>query len=147
MGKKRSRKFRGYRRHGHGMKGRRGKGLRGGKGMAGLCKHRFIWMVKYRPDHWGRHGFTSHHPRREVRAISIKKMHEMLPIWLENGYARREGDIVVVDLGAAGYQKLLGSGRVTTKLKVIVEDASERAVEKITAAGGEVEMHGRADTA
>jgi large subunit ribosomal protein L15 len=47
-----------------------------------------------------------------------------------------EGD--EINLTEMGYHKLLGSGLVTRKIKVNVPVATERAVEKITAAGGEV---------
>ena len=43
--------------HGRGKKAGRGAGLRGGRGNAGLLKHRFMYMTKYMPDHFGRHGF------------------------------------------------------------------------------------------
>ncbi len=136
MGKKRSRKFRGLRRHGHGMKGRRGKGLRGGKGMAGLCKHRYIWMVKYAPDHWGNYGFTSHHPKKEIKAINLREIEERLPEFIEKGFAREEDGEIFVDLTAAGYNKLLGNGRITRPMKIKVEYASAKAIEKLKSLGG-----------
>ena len=43
--------------HGRGKKAGRGAGLRGGRGNAGLLKHRHMYMTKYMPDHFGRHGF------------------------------------------------------------------------------------------
>ena len=43
--------------HGKGKKGGRGAGLRGGRGNAGLLKHKWMHMVKYDPNHFGRHGF------------------------------------------------------------------------------------------
>ena len=43
--------------HGRGKKGGRGAGLRGGRGNAGLLKHRHMHMTKNMPDHFGRHGF------------------------------------------------------------------------------------------
>ncbi|MCX7835383.1 MAG: 50S ribosomal protein L15 [bacterium] len=39
-----------------------------------------------------------------------------------------------------GPVKILGRGNITKKLKVIVDAASQRAIEKIRAAGGEVEL-------
>lgn len=136
MGKKRSRKFRGYRRHGHGMKGRRGKGLRGGRGMAGLCKHRYIWMIKYAPDHWGTHGFTSHHPKPEIRAITLKDLDEKIDELIEMGYAREEGGKIIVDLNAAGYNRLLATGKVSRPLYVKVDYYSPRVEERLREAGG-----------
>ena len=43
-----------------------------------------------------------------------------------------------VDLGALGFTRLLGRGRVTAALKVIVDSASPSAVAKIEGAGGSV---------
>ncbi|GAH16501.1 unnamed protein product, partial [marine sediment metagenome] len=43
--------------HGKGKKGGRGAGLRGGRGNAGLLKHKHMYMTKNMPDHFGRHGF------------------------------------------------------------------------------------------
>src|SRR6266571_3554388 len=49
----RTRKLRGSRTHGRGKKHGRGAGGRGGTGMAGLHKHKFKWMIKYDPEHFG----------------------------------------------------------------------------------------------
>ena len=43
--------------HGRGKKAGRGAGLRGGRGNAGLLKHKYMHMIKYMPDHFGKHGF------------------------------------------------------------------------------------------
>ena len=53
----RTSRFRGSRTHGRGQKAGRGKGKRGGFGNSGMHKHKFKWMIKYDPDHFGRHGF------------------------------------------------------------------------------------------
>ena len=50
-------KYRGGRTHGRGRKAGRGAGLRGGRGNAGLHKHKWISTVKYSPEHFGRRGF------------------------------------------------------------------------------------------
>ena len=53
----RTRKFRGLRTHGRGIKAGRGAGKQGGRGNAGLHKYKFKSMLIYAPDHFGRHGF------------------------------------------------------------------------------------------
>jgi len=53
----RTKKFRGTRTHGRGKKAGRGAGLHGGTGNAGLHKHKVQYMLKFMPDHFGRHGF------------------------------------------------------------------------------------------
>jgi large subunit ribosomal protein L15 len=45
-----------------------------------------------------------------------------------------------LDLSALGIDKLLGTGKVSSALTVTVDSASAKAVEKIEAAGGSVEM-------
>ncbi|MBD6955468.1 MAG: uL15 family ribosomal protein [Thermoplasmata archaeon] len=139
MSYSRGRKFRGYRRHGHGMKGRRGHGLKGGRGFAGLGKHKWIWLNKYYREHWGRHGFTSHHPSRPEVAINIDQLQENFPVFSDLGYARKENDAWHVDLVAAGYTKLLGKGRVENRIFVKVPKVSALALKKLKEAGGGVE--------
>ena len=39
--------------HGRGKKSGRGAGIHGGRGNAGLHKHKFMHMLKYDPDHFG----------------------------------------------------------------------------------------------
>ena len=55
--------------HGKGKKGGRGAGLRGGKGNAGLGKHRYMYMMKNMPDHFGSHGFKR--PPTTIKRDSI----------------------------------------------------------------------------
>ncbi len=44
----------------------------------------------------------------------------------------------MVNLAELGYNKLLCRGRIDKPVKVIVPEATQRAIEKIQAAGGEV---------
>ena len=39
--------------HGRGHKAGRGAGKRGGRGNAGMNKHRVMTRIKYMPGHWG----------------------------------------------------------------------------------------------
>jgi large subunit ribosomal protein L15 len=55
--RKKTKKFRGSRTHGRGKKAGRGAGLRGGRGNAGLLKHRYMYMIKNMPNHFGKQGF------------------------------------------------------------------------------------------
>jgi large subunit ribosomal protein L15 len=133
----RTRKFRGGRTHGRGMKAGRGKGKRGGFGNAGLHKHKFKWMLKYDPDHFGRHGFKRPQGIIETdRTINISDVEEGLAGYLMSGSAKQVDGKIQIDLGALGFDKLLGSGRATLPLTIIVPVASTRAVEKLKKAGG-----------
>jgi large subunit ribosomal protein L15 len=115
--------------HGRGKKAGRGAGLRGGRGNAGLLKHRYMYMVKNMPDHFGRHGFK--------RPQSVLKKDRIINVGqLEEKFSGKKE----INLGKEGFDKLLGGGTVKTKMKIKVDNASEKAVEKIKKAGGEVVM-------
>jgi large subunit ribosomal protein L15 len=113
--------------HGRGKKAGRGAGLRGGRGNAGLLKHRYMYMVKNMPDHFGRHGFK--------RPQSIVKKDKIINVGQLEGLFPGKKDI---DLTKEGYDKLLGGGNIKTKIKIKVDSASEKAVSKIEDKGGEV---------
>jgi large subunit ribosomal protein L15 len=134
----RTRKLRGSRTHGRGKKHGRGAGGRGGTGNAGLHKHKFKWMVKYDPDHFGRHGFTRHAMLHEVKVINLEQLASGLQEFEAGGHAKRSGTAIEVDLTAAGIDKLLGSGRATSAYHIKVAAASERAKAKVQEAGGKV---------
>ncbi|MGC8992538.1 MAG: uL15m family ribosomal protein [Thermoplasmata archaeon] len=141
MSYSRGRKFRGYRRHGHGMKGRRGHGLKGGKGLSGLGKHKWIWLNKYFREHWGRHGFTSHHPKRIDKTINLEDLQYQLQRFSDIGIARNESGTWYIDLTSTGVTKLLGKGEVRHKMIIKVNKASQGAIKKLREAGGEVELN------
>ena len=113
--------------HGRGKKGGRGAGLRGGKGNAGLLKHRYMHMVKNMPNHFGRHGFKRPSSvLKKDKVINVGQLEEMFP---------GKADI---DLGKEGFDKLLGGGNLNKKIKIKVDSASGKAIEKIKEKGGEV---------
>jgi large subunit ribosomal protein L15 len=134
----RTRKLRGSRTHGRGKKHGRGAGGRGGTGNAGLHKHKFKTLVKYMPEHFGRHGFTRHAQMRESIAIDLEELAHRLEALEAAGHATKDKSRINVDLTAAGIDKLLGSGRIGVALRITVAKASEAAVAKVAQAGGEV---------
>ena len=113
--------------HGKGKKGGRGAGLRGGRGNAGLLKHKWMHMVKYMPDHFGRHGFKRPQSiSQEIKTINVGQLEEKFP---------GKNDI---DLKKEGYDKLLGGGKLNKKYKIKVNSASEKALIKVKEKGGEI---------
>lgn len=130
MGKTKTKKFRGSGRHGRGRKAGRGKGLRGGKGNAGLHKHKFATTVKWQAEgyfHFGRVGMKPVEVQGTADAvINVGDLALKFP------------NQTTLDLSQHGYTKLLGSGDVAQALKVTVEAASASAIEKIKAKGGDV---------
>ena len=140
----RTHKLRGSRTHGRGKKHGCGAGGRGGTGNAGLHKHKFKSMIKYDPEHFGRHGFTRHAMIRDVRVINLHELSGRVAELEAQGHAKRSGAVVEVDLTGAGYDKLLGSGRVAGALKITVGAASEQARAKVQEAGGQVLLPAKA---
>ena len=126
----RTNKFRGRNRtHGRGKKAGRGAGKRGGRGNAGMNKHKVMHRLKYMPGHWGMHGFN-----RDPSLINVN-----ITCNLQEFVKLADGN-KEIDLGEFGIDKLLGSGKITIPLEVTVEQASARAVEKVEAAGGAVNL-------
>ena len=127
MVKNKTKKYRGSRTHRRGKKAGRGAGLKGGRGNAGLHKHKYIHMIKYMPDHFGRRGFKR--PKKlikEEKTINVGLLEEKFP------------DAKEVDLEKEGFDKLLGSGIVNKPFIVKVPKASKKAIEKIESKGGKV---------
>lgn len=139
MGKKKKKKNRGSRSHGRGIKHGRGAGERGGRGNAGLGKHKWKSLAKDDPDYFGPKGFTR--PQKlveEDEVINIYQVEEMLDQLIELGFAIEEDSGYEIDLDGAGFDKLLSRGKPTKEMKIKVSNTSKRAEEKIEDAGGEL---------
>ncbi len=139
--RKKTRRLRGRTRTmGYGRIGQHRKsGSKGGFGAAGMHKHMWTWVVKYAPTWFGKHGFNP--PKgleKRVMEINVGELAEYLEKWLSQGIVSKEGEKIVVNLAELGYNKLLGRGKISIPVKVIVPEATEKAVEKIKEAGGEV---------
>jgi len=145
--RRKSKKLRGSRTYGWGIQGQhRGSGLKGGKGKAGRKsgKHLWSWVLRYAPDYFGKHGFKPPaEARMPVRAIDVGRLDEELEKFREMGLVEWDGEKYRVDLRKLGYNKLLGSGRVTRKI-IIIGDVmyTKKALEKIRAMGGDIEATG-----
>jgi large subunit ribosomal protein L15 len=129
--KKRSRKYLGNRRWGGGnIKRRRNKGSRGGRGMyAGGHKHRWSWILRYEPEHYGRHGFVPPTSER-VEVINLRDISALAA----SGKLKEEGGKFAVELGGA---KVLGNGRLSVPVIIKAKAFSKAAEEAIKKAGGE----------
>jgi len=140
---KKTQKMRGKKTHGHGIKARRGAGKRGGRGMAGNHKHRYMHVIKfYGKDYFGRHGFKR--PQSVVKAdivINLSTIRENIDSIVEAGAAKKKKDGYDIDIAKIGFTKLLGGGSIgDLKVHVLAPSASQRAVEKIEEAGGSVTL-------
>lgn len=116
--------------HGWGEKKKhRGAGHRGGRGNAGSGKRGdatkpSIWKAKY----FGKKGFNPHSIK--CKSINISELDKLI--------IEKQIKEEIIDLNKYGYDKLLGVGHTKNKLQIVVGKASQKAVEKIKAAGGEV---------
>lgn len=137
--RKKVRKQRGSRTHGRGCAKRgRGSGERGGTGMSGGHKQKWSYVIRYMPDHFGKHGFTRPPElRREIRAINVGEIEERIEEFIEEGAATQEGGRIFVDAGKLGYDKVLGGGRVTRAMVVKSKSFAGLAVRKLKEAGGD----------
>ncbi|MEZ0290450.1 MAG: uL15 family ribosomal protein [Sulfolobales archaeon] len=141
--RKKSRKLRGRTRTmGWGRIGQHRKsGSRGGRGAVGFHKHKWVWVLKYFPDWYGKRGFTPRNPsyEEEVREISIRDLADLVEkMRLENKLVYSESGRIKIDLTELGFNKLVGGGRIDYPVEVVTVYATERAVEEIKRAGGEV---------
>jgi len=115
--------------HGKGKKAGRGAGLRGGRGNAGLHKHRYMHMLKYMPDHFGVHGFKRHPSIiKNQKIINVGQLEEKFP-------GKKD-----INLTKEGFDKLLGSGIISRPLSIKVKAASQKAIDKISEKNGEVKI-------
>jgi len=135
---KKFRKFRGHRTYGTGShKKARGAGNRGGRGMAGLHKHKWSYVVKYAPDYFGKRGFKRPSVAvKDIKSINLKDLDRRAEQWLKEKVAEKEGDKIKINVLKFGYQKVLGSGRMNKPLIIEAKLFSKSAIKKIEEAGG-----------
>lgn len=118
------RRYRGTRNCGRGKKGSRKRG--GGKGLAGSHKHKYTWIIKNMPEHFGKHGFGRGGLKKKIRAVNVGYLSE---------YSEKRG-LKEVDASELGYDKVLGGGRVTANMTVKADFITRKAKQKIEEAGG-----------
>jgi len=131
-----SRKYLGSRRWGAGnIKNRRGKGSKGGKGYAGSHKHKWTYMVKYEPDHFGRFGFVSP-TTKIIRTINLWDINKLII----DGKIEKSAD----GKFTANFKgcKILGGGKLNFPATIQADSFSKSAVQKIKDAGGEAKLEG-----
>lgn len=112
----------------------RGGGSRGGRGLAGLHKHKWSYTTKYCPEHFGKLGIKA--KPKKIRAINLKDLDQSVEKLLEQKLAEKEGNKIKIDLKKIGYDKLLGSGKVTKALIVEAKYFSKNAIKKLEEADG-----------
>ncbi len=132
-------KYRGHVTHGGGhRKKRRGAGSRGGRGNAGSGKRAGQKVAGLKGFKLGNKGFSSKVSNQDtpinVSFFTIARVNKLVL----SGKIVKEGELFSIDLGKLGYNKLLGTGKTSLKLKIAVEKFSPSAEEKIKSVGGEI---------
>lgn len=140
--RKKVRRYRGSSTHGGGnRKKRRGAGSRGGRGNAGTGKRSGHMKAGMAPclGHFSHPGFLPRRCPGKIKTINIGNFTpKAIEDWVAAGKAKKEGNIIHIDLAGLGYDKLLGTGSTALKLKITIDVCSVQAAEKISAAGGEI---------
>lgn len=135
--RKKNERMRGSKTHGWGAKKKhRGAGNRGGRGMAGTgkrgdAKKPSIWKDK---KYFGKHGFKT--KAKNLKTITLRNLDKKLESWLKLGKITFEKGVFIIDLKSMKYNKLLGTGKLTHKVKITVGSVTPLAIEKIKACKG-----------
>lgn len=144
--KSKSNKRRGSRTHGWGSpKKHRGSGSRGGVGNAGRGKkgQQMMTLMHNIGFKLGKSGFVK--PPSTVLAektINVGLLDSSIQKFLDRKIAKKTKDVIEINVSLLGYTKVLGSGKVKTKLVVVAKKFSSSAKAKIEAAGGEAKLIG-----
>ncbi len=105
----------------------RGGGSRGGRGQAGGHKHKYSYIVKYEPQHFGKRGFKS--PVKILQKVKAINLQELQKIALKQNKTE-------IDVKEFGFQKVLGGGKISSPLVVKAKSFSKSAIKKLEEAGG-----------
>ncbi|MFB6209670.1 MAG: uL15 family ribosomal protein [Candidatus Nanohaloarchaea archaeon] len=124
--------------HGHGSsKKNRGAGSRGGRGNAGRGKKaKHEKMTEDGVHQLGEkgEGFTG---GEDQKGINLRDIDQKIETFVEEGVAEETEEGYVFYAGRAGYDKVLGGGKLTTEIEIHSESFSSSAERKIEKAGAE----------
>jgi len=138
---KRSR-YRGTHTHGRGAKKKaRGKGHRGGVGMAGTGKRgdakKTLITKEYGNDYFGTTIRVAGRDTRKVEGVDLRKIVDRLDNLSKKGISKKTKDEWDLDLTG---KKVLCTGELKVKLNIKAKSASKGAIEKIKKSGGKIEL-------
>ena len=111
----------------------RASGHKGGLGVAGMMKHHYSTLLKEDPNHFGHDSTHPPHPNITKKWTSVRDLDDLF-----SKFGKEEGSKKIIDLAAAGFDKLLGGGKASNAYTVKVNQFTATAQEKIEAVGGEV---------
>ncbi len=123
-------KYLGKRSHGRGnTKNRRGSGNRGGRGMAGICKHKWSWAAKYNKEYYCRYGFV----KPDRKTMDVVHLFEINRKAVLEKLEKKGGKYLFDFKG-----KVLATGKVTMPLSIKALSWSKNVEKKLSESGGEI---------
>jgi large subunit ribosomal protein L15 len=136
---RKTRRFRGSRNHGYGIQGQHRKsGSRGGKGKAGLLKHKWSWTVKYDPDHFGHSKLKPPTTKTIKKWLNISRLDVIYYDLNRTGKVKMKDDKPLLNLDELGFEKLLGSGEIKQAYHIVIRSFTKSAKTKVENAGGKI---------
>ena len=143
---KKSRTKRGHVSMGHGRIGKHRKHP-SGRGNAGGQHHHRILFDKFHPGYFGKVGMRKFHLQKNrdyCPAVNVEELLSLLPAEdRAKALAAKKGDPApIVDVTKFGYHKVLGKGHIKTPMVVKAKFFSQKAEQKLNAAGGVAELTG-----
>ena len=111
------------------VKNRRGSGNRGGRGNAGLHKHKYTWITRYDPDYFGKHGFARQN-RKSIKTVNLFVINRQAQV---NKLEKKDGKYYFEFSG-----KILGSGNLSVPVSIKALCWSKGVEEKVKKAGGNI---------
>lgn len=142
--RKKDTRQRGNTTHGFGsMKKNRGAGNRGGRGSAGSGKRgdankQYFRIKKHKV--LGKYGFNNGKHLTDYSPVNIYAIENSFDTLKSRGLIKEHNGSFSIDLARLGFNKLLGTGKPTRKYEIDVEFASQSAIDKISGAGGKVNV-------
>jgi len=115
----------------------RGGGSRGGRGLAGLHKHKRMTGIRYMSEHFGKKGFKR--PQKvlkDMKTINLKDLDSKVDELLKDDKVKKGKDGIKVNLTELGYDKLLGTGKVKHRLIIEGKSFSKNAIKKLEGTKG-----------
>ncbi len=136
---KKTRKLRGHVSNGYGRVGKHRKHP-GGRGYSGGEHHERINMFRYHPGLYGKRGirvFRLHKNREYCESVNLDRLWSLLSEEARTKFSKDKTKAAVIDVTKAGFQKVLGRGRLPN-IPVVIKAKffSKTAERRIKAIGG-----------
>ena len=121
----------GHRSHGRGnVKNRRGSGNRGGRGMAGIDKHKWSWAMNNEPNYFGKFGF--HRPNQPEK-MKVAHLYEINQKALLEKLEKKGGKFHFNFDG-----KILATGAINVPVEIKAAAWSKNVEKKLKECGGSI---------